>query len=91
MTNGVDARRNAWEAAPSGKWRDVERWAREVVETGGGIVPAAERGGMADGVPCRLERVGGCGNAVVPQVAEWIGRRIVESAGRTPAPASQCR
>jgi DNA (cytosine-5)-methyltransferase 1 len=30
-----------------------------------------------DGLPHRMERVHACGNAVVPQLAEWIGRRIV--------------
>lgn len=34
---------------------------------------------MGDGVPLRVarKRVKACGNAVVPQVAEWIGRRIM--------------
>jgi DNA (cytosine-5)-methyltransferase 1 len=29
-----------------------------------------------DGTPAPVDRIRGCGNAVVPQVAEWIGRRI---------------
>jgi len=33
---------------------------------------------VVDGVPNGMERIGALGNAVVPQVAEWIGRRIVE-------------
>lgn len=43
---------------------------------------AAERGilRVAYGVPDRVDRVRGCGNAVVPQVAEWIGRRLMEFA-----------
>jgi DNA (cytosine-5)-methyltransferase 1 len=37
--------------------------------------------GMDDGISHRVyeHRVGGIGNAVVPQVAEWIGRRITEA------------
>jgi DNA (cytosine-5)-methyltransferase 1 len=37
-----------------------------------------------DGVSAGLyaDRVGGLGNAVVPQVAEWIGRRIIEADAR---------
>ena len=33
----------------------------------------------ADDVPCAMERNRGLGNAVVPQVAEWIGRRMIAS------------
>lgn len=76
----ICSRFNAWETAPRGEWRDVERWIGEIVETGGGIIPASERGRMVDGVPNRLDRIGTTGNAVVPQVAEWIGRRIMEVA-----------
>ena len=35
-------------------------------------------GRLAHGVSSRVDRLKGLGNAVVPQVAEWIARRIVE-------------
>lgn len=36
--------------------------------------------GSGDGIPDWVDRIGSIGNAVVPQVAEWIGKRILEAA-----------
>jgi len=42
--------------------------------------PEPRMGRMADGIPHRLDRIAGLGNAVVPQVAEHIGNIIKEMA-----------
>lgn len=54
--------------ALAGVSRTQTQWNRE---------PAIPR--VANGVPRRLDRCRGLGNAVVPQVSQWIGQRIVEA------------
>jgi len=48
--------------------RDYSHWATE-----------PDVGRVANGVSSRVDRLRCLGNAVVPQVAEWIGRRIAEA------------
>jgi DNA (cytosine-5)-methyltransferase 1 len=49
-------------------------------QRGGGWLPEPDVGRVAHGIPNRVDRLRGLGNAVVPQVAELIGRRILEVA-----------
>jgi DNA (cytosine-5)-methyltransferase 1 len=44
---------------------------------GGEWEPEPDVGRVADGVPRRVDRLRGLGNAIVPQCAEWIGRQIL--------------
>jgi len=41
-------------------------------------IPEPNVGRMANGIPFRVDRLKSLGNAVVPQVVEWIGKRIIE-------------
>ena len=69
--------RNAWtdrgwsclQSAGEDSRRNGSQWATE-----------PDVGRVAHGVPSRVDRLRVLGNAVVPQVAEWIGRRIIEHA-----------
>lgn len=42
-------------------------------------IPSGKSGRVSDGLPYRMDRLKGLGNAVVPQVAEWIGKQILEN------------
>lgn len=68
------------ERQPSWMLADIRRWIGDYRETIGrqqwGVEPGMVR--VAHGVPRRVDRIRGLGNAVVPQIAELIGRRIVE-------------
>lgn len=53
----------------AGQWREWE--------------PESNIRRVAHGVPARVDRLKGLGNAIVPQIAEWIGRQILAAEGLT--------
>lgn len=68
-----------------GKWTNPARafagdeFARLVERELQLCVPACKGKRVSDGLPCRVDRLRRIGNAVVLQVAEFIGKRIVEA------------
>lgn len=68
-----------WPQAESRATRETENaeWSRMPIERSRWWVAEPSVGRVADGVPRRVDRLRGLGNAVVPQVAEWIGRNLV--------------
>jgi DNA (cytosine-5)-methyltransferase 1 len=50
--------------------------ARSCGKEGGHWAVEPNVGRVANGVPNRVDRLRGLGNAIVPQVAEWIGQRL---------------
>ena len=59
---GGGAKRRPWRGLPAS-----ESWSAE-----------PDVGRVADGVPARVDRLAALGNALLPQIAEWIGARILE-------------
>jgi DNA (cytosine-5)-methyltransferase 1 len=53
---------------------------RRAIDRSGWWDAEPDVGRVANGIPSRVDRLRCLGNAVVPQVAEWIGRRILEAA-----------
>ena len=49
-------------------------------DSGGQWATEPDVGRVAHGVPSRVDRLKGLGNAIVPQVAEYIGRRVLAHA-----------
>lgn len=56
---------------------DLQRWTFAAYEALGFSPSNSATSGSVDGIPNRLDRIRGCGNAVVPDIAEFIGRRLI--------------
>jgi DNA (cytosine-5)-methyltransferase 1 len=90
----ADGRRRAGEREPKPGGQQGAPWGVfDGRSEDGGLLDSASReqwasepevGRVADGVPARVDRLRCLGNAAVPQIAEWIGRRILAHAEGRP-------
>jgi len=74
-------RREGFMSRERGTWSE-QQFTRLVEHEIRVCVPAGKMQRVSDGISKRVDRLRGLGNAVVPQVAEFIGRQIVESFNR---------
>ena len=65
-------------ARSAGVWSD-EQFTELVLGAERMAVPAGNRSGILDGVSNRAHRLRGLGNAVVPQIAEYIGNALQDA------------
>lgn len=72
-------RRERFRSRARGAWSE-QQFARLVEHETRVCVPAGKMQRVSDGVSNRVDRLRGLGNAVVPQVAEWIGQQLQRQA-----------
>jgi DNA (cytosine-5)-methyltransferase 1 len=59
------------------EWRDMECWLSETSSAFHRNTSTSGNSGTDDGISRRLDRIAACGNSIVPQVAEVIGRAVL--------------
>lgn len=58
--------------------REWKRWAIEASQAVDRQISAQDFCELDDGLSEELDAIGAAGNSIVPQIAEWIGKRIIE-------------
>ncbi len=80
-----DSRQTMADASGRVRQREAQGQSRHATFGSEGIIQSdwwlvePDVGRVAHGVSARVDRLKGLGNAVVPQITEWIGRRILEA------------
>ena len=75
---GLQGRENAGDTSQSRAHRDKQSARRSERPDGQNWLPEPPVGRVADGIPRRVDRLRGLGNAIVPQIAQRIGETILK-------------
>ena len=75
---GLQGRENAGDTSQSRAQRDKQSARRSERPDGQNWLPEPPVGRVADGIPRRVDRLRGLGNAIVPQIAQRIGETILK-------------
>ena len=75
---GLQGRENAGDTSQSRAQRDKPSARRSERPDGQNWLPEPPVGRVADGIPRRVDRLRGLGNAIVPQIAQRIGETILK-------------
>ena len=75
---GLQGRQNARDTSPSGAQRNEQSARRSERPDGQNWLPEPPVGRVANGIPRRVDRLKGLGNAIVPQIAQRIGQTILQ-------------
>jgi DNA (cytosine-5)-methyltransferase 1 len=70
---------DGWHSDLEDGWREQERLWESMDKRDWPHVPGPEGYGSRNGIPGGLERLRCLGNSVVPQVAEYIARRLISA------------
>lgn len=81
--NAIRSGQQWYSKAPPPGWGHIQRWFGEIVQDGDWEESSGSVNGMVYGVSSELDEIAAHGNAVVPQIAEFIGNAILRSCNQS--------
>lgn len=82
VEDALQIRRQWHTSPPNTGWRDIQRWFSALIQDGYGRKSSIQADGVVDGSAYELDEIAAHGNAVIPQIPEFIGNAILEARRR---------